>query len=87
MPTNYCTGKSPQPVPADNYYTQGCFTKLKHLIREQFLYISGCVLGLVIIQLIGLVAICVLIMCRGKRNKQQPPYINIATHDDVNYHL
>lgn len=87
MPINFCTAKSPQPVPADNYYVQGCFTKLKYLIREQFLYISGVVLALVIIQLTGLVAICVLIMCRGKRGKQQPPYINIATHEDVNYHL
>lgn len=90
LPVNYCTGKSPQPIPVDNYYQQGCFTKLKHIIREQFLYISGVLLALVIIQLTGLVCICILIMCRGtnkRRNKQQPPYININTHEDVNYHL
>jgi hypothetical protein len=83
----FCTAKSPQPVPADNYFVNGCFTKLKHLIREQFLYISGIILALMVIQFTGLIAISILIMCKGKRGKQQPPYTNIATHEDVNYNL
>jgi hypothetical protein len=85
--SSYCTAKSPQPIPVDNYYPNGCFTKLKHLIREQFLYISGIILALMVIQFTGLVSISILLLCKKKQNKQQPPYINIATHEDVNYNL
>lgn len=83
---NYCKGQSPQPIPSDNYFVDGCYSKLKSMISYQFLYISGVCLGLLIIQFIGLLSTCILMFCKNK-SKQQPPYINIATHDDIQYNL
>lgn len=83
---SFCTGTSPQPTQDDNYFASGCYTKIRSLIRTRFVYIAGIILALMIIQFIGLVSTCVLMFCRASR-KQQPPYINIATHEDANYIL
>lgn len=82
----YCTATSPIPTQADSYFVSGCYAKIRQVIRNRFVYIAGIILALVIIQFIGLVSTCILIFCRNKHT-QQPPYMNIATHEDVNYNL
>jgi hypothetical protein len=84
--SHYCQAKSPEPLPTDNYYVYGCYSKIKAIIRNRFVYIAGVILALIIIQFIGLISTCILMFCRNK-NTQQPPYINIATHEDANYNL
>ena len=83
---HYCTGRSPAPTASDNYYQDGCYSKLKQVVKDRFIFIAAIILGLVLIQFVGLVSTCVLMCCRHK-NTQQPPYINIATHDDAHYNL
>lgn len=83
---SFCKADSPQPTPMDNYYPAGCYSKLKSIITNQFLYISGVCLGLLMIQFIGLFSTCVLMFIK-KKDKKQPAYMNIATHDDIQYNL
>jgi hypothetical protein len=82
----YCTGKSAEPNDLDNYFKNGCYSKMNNIIKDRFIYIAAIILGLVLIQFIGLISTCVLMFCRRK-NIQQPPYINIATHEDAQYNL
>jgi len=84
---HYCQARAPEPIPMDNYYPSGCYAKIKQLIRSRFVYIAGVLLAVVVIQLVGLLSTCVLMFCRNKSKQQQPPYINIATHEDANYNL
>lgn len=83
---NFCRGESPQPTPVDNYYPNGCYSKLRHVIKHQFVYISGVCLGLLIIQFVGIFSTCILMFIK-KNVKKQPGYVNIATHDDIQYNL
>lgn len=82
----YCTATSPVPTKLDAYNQQGCFELLKSKLQANFVYIALVFLALVLIQFTGLVATCILLCCRGK-SMQQPPYINIATHEDAHYNL
>jgi hypothetical protein len=84
---SFCTGTSPRPTQDDNYFVSGCYSKIRNVVRSRFVYIAGIVLALMIIQFIGLVSTCILMFCRVGGRKQQPPYINIATHEDANYVL
>ena len=83
---SFCTATSPHPTEADNYFVSGCYSKIRSIIRSRFVYIAGVILALMIIQFIGLISTCILMFCRNKHT-QQPPYINIATHEDANYNL
>lgn len=82
----YCTGRAPKPTDLDNYYQEGCYSKMKEIVRGRFIYIAAIILALIAIQFIGIISTCVLMCCRHK-NTQQPPYINIATHEDAHYNL
>lgn len=83
---SFCTATSPKPTDTDNYFAKGCYLKLHSIMHTRFVYIAGVILALMIIQFIGLISTCILIFCRNKHT-QQPPYINIATHEDANYNL
>lgn len=83
---HYCKGEAERPNQSDNYYQDGCYSKLKQIVRGRFIYIAAVILALIFIQLIGLVSTCILMCCRRK-NIEQPPYINIATHEDAHYNL
>lgn len=85
--TKYCTATSPVPNNLDNYYQQGCYQKLEKIIRGRFFYIAAIFVALIFIQFTGLIATCVLCCCRSVKSRQQPPYINIATHEDAHYNL
>lgn len=85
--TKYCTATSPVPNNLDNYYQEGCYRKLEQIVRGRFYYIAAIFVALIIIQFTGLIATCVLCCCRSAKNRQQPPYINIATHEDAHYNL
>ncbi|CAF0937529.1 unnamed protein product [Brachionus calyciflorus] len=84
---SYCKAELPQPTPMDNYYPDGCYSKLKSIITSQFLYISGVCLGLLAIQFIGLFSTCVLMFIKKNDKLHHPAYVNIATHDDIQYNL
>lgn len=83
---HFCKGEAEKPNDSDNYYQDGCYSKLKQTVRGRFIYIAAIILALIFIQLIGLVSTCILMCCRRK-NIEQPPYINIATHEDAHYNL
>ena len=83
---HFCTATSPQPTSNDNYYVDGCYTKLKQIIYNRFIYIAGFIMLLVLIQFIGLISTCILMFRRHKRF-QQPPYQNIATNEDAQFNL
>jgi len=83
---HYCQAASANPVPSDNFYVHGCYAKIRAILRTRFVYIAGITLALIMIQFIGLISTCILMFCRNK-HAQQPPYINIATHEDVHYNL
>lgn len=83
---NYCMAESPESTPVDNYYQDGCYSKLRSVIRNQIVYISGICLGLLIIQFVGIFSTCILMFIK-KNDKKQPGYVNIATHDDIQYNL
>jgi len=83
----FCKARSPTPNSLDNYYEDGCFSKLERILYDRFYYIAAIFIALILIQFTGLVATCVLICCRSVKNRQQPPYINIATHEEAHYNL
>ncbi|RNA31726.1 tetraspanin-3-like [Brachionus plicatilis] len=83
---NYCRAESPEPTPVDNYYPNGCYAKLRSLVNDQFVYISGVCLGLLVVQFVGIFSTCILMFIR-RSDKKQPGYVNIATHDDIQYNL
>lgn len=82
----FCTATSPSPTSIDNYYVDGCYTKLKQTIQDRFIYIATLVMLLIVVQLIGIVSTCILMFCRNK-SSQKPPYINIATNEDAQFNL
>ena len=83
---HYCQARAPEPLPTDNFYANGCYAKVVAEIRSHFVYIAGFLLALMFVQLVGILSTCILIFCRNK-HMQHPPYINIATHEDINYNL
>ena len=82
----YCTGSALVPNQLDNYYQEGCYSMIRKLVLSRFVYIAGVVLTLAVVQFAALICTCVLMFCRSKV-RQQPPYINIATHEDIQYNL
>ena len=58
--------------------------RLNHEFINTF---SAILVALIMIQFTGLVATCILCCCRSAKNRLQPPYINIATHEDAHYNL
>lgn len=85
--TKYCTATSPVPNNLDNYYQEGCLKKLEKILRGRFFYIAVIFLALILIQFTALISTCVLCCCRNVKDRQQPPYINIATHEDPLYSM
>jgi hypothetical protein len=85
--TKYCTATSPVPNNLDNYYQEGCYKKLEHIIRGRFFYIAAIFVALILIQFTGLIATCVLMCCRNIKGNQRPPYSHIATHEEAQYNL
>lgn len=88
-----CYRKLEQIVRGRFYYIAGqvltdviCNTYLLAFDTNLFPFLAIFV-AMIFIQFTGLIATCVLCCCRSAKNRQQPPYINIATHEDAHYNL
>lgn len=70
--TSPCTGRLDQP---DLLYTEGCETKLEHLLQDVLRYAMLVVFGFAIIKFFGMLSVCV-ITCRtgSRRSGYQPLY-------------
>ncbi|XP_039606329.1 tetraspanin 36 [Polypterus senegalus] len=64
-----CTGRLDQP---DDLYTEGCESKLEHLLQDVLSYAMLVILGFAIVKFFGMLSVCV-IMCRGRRRDDYQP--------------
>lgn len=83
----YCTAKSTIPTKNDNYYTNGCFQKLKKFYLNNFIYITIIIASFQAMQLVALILILILIKYEIKyiQTLNYPPYSNIEVEYESDY--